>query len=459
MGKFKLIADHLSDGIMEIDARGIITFCNKKAAELDDIVVEEVIGKPLFSVYPTLNKDTSTLYRVLETGEPILNFSQTFSNYNGKVIVTINSTLPIYCDGQVVGALEISSDVTNVKLMSEKIIELQQRINEKKRDSKTLAWDSAYYQLSDIITNDETMLKLKAKVLKAAASDSTVLVCGETGTGKELFVQSIHAASQRADKPFIAQNCAALPANLLEGILFGTAEGAFTGATNRIGLLEAADGGTVFLDELNAMPLALQAKLLRFLQDGKVRRLGEIKSKKIDVRIIAALNQSIDEVINAGLLRRDLYYRLSIIVFDLPPLRERRNDILLLTEHFINKINTAMKRNAESISEEVADLFLAYHWPGNVRELEHVIEGAISMLEDAEITVAELPTKLLREANKRREFTDGNLNLCAEISKLERSLIEKALRISDGNITAAAKCLGVPRQTLQYKLRKLELPF
>ncbi len=459
MDKFNLIADHLSDGIMEIDASGIITFCNKKAAELDDIIVEQVVGKPLFSVYPTLNKDTSTLYRVLETGEPILNFSQTFSNYNGKVIVTINSTLPIYREGQVVGALEISSDVTNVKMMSEKIIELQRRINEKVVDSEKPTWDSAHYQLSDIITRDATMLKLKEKVIKAALSDAAILVCGETGTGKELFVQSIHAASKRADKPFIAQNCAALPASLLEGILFGTVEGAFTGATNRVGLLEAADGGTVFLDELNAMPLALQAKLLRFLQDGKVRRLGEIKSKKINVRIIAALNQSSEEAINAGLLRRDLYYRLSIIVFDLPPLRDRRDDILLLTEYFINKINTAMKRNAEGVSAEVADLFLAYHWPGNVRELEHVIEGAISMLDDTEITVAELPTKLLREANKRRELTGDHLNLYTEVSKLERELIEKALQATGGNVTAAAKGLGIPRQTLQYKLRKLEVSF
>ncbi len=456
MDRFKLIADHLSDGIMEIDTRGIITFCNKKAAELDDIVVEEVVGKPLFSVYPTLNKDNSTLYSVLESGKPILNFSQTFSNYNGKVIVTINSTLPVYNDGQLVGALEISSDVTTVKLMSEKIIELQQRINEKVADREKATLDNEYYHLTDIITRDNTMLKLKQKALKAAANDSSVLVCGETGTGKELFVQSIHVASKRKEKPFIAQNCAALPANLLEGILFGTVEGAFTGATNRVGLLEAADGGTVFLDELNAMPLALQAKLLRFLQDGKVRRLGEIKSKKIDVRIIAALNQSIDEALNAGVLRRDLYYRLSTIVFELPPLRERRDDILLLTEHFISKINKAMKRSTEGIDEEVTQIFLAYHWPGNVRELEHVIEGAISMLDDNTITVAELPTKLLRAANRRRDIASESLNLSVEISKLERALIEKAMTATGGNITAAAKSLAVPRQTLQYKLSKMK---
>lgn len=454
MDKFKLIADYLSDGVMEINASGIITYCNAKAAELDGVVAEEVIGKPLFSVYPTLNKDNSTLYRVLASSEPILNFSQTFSNYNGKVIVTINSTLPIICNKKVVGALEISSDVTTVKLMSEKIIELQSRINDRAIDNQKPSLDSEYYHLDDIITQDTAMLKLKEKALKAAANDSAVLVCGETGTGKELFVQSIHASSQRADKPFIAQNCAALPANLLEGILFGTVAGAFTGATNRIGLLEAADGGTVFLDELNAMPLALQAKLLRFLQDGKVRRLGEIKSKKIDVRVIAALNQTSDEALNAGLLRRDLYYRLSIIVFELPPLRERRNDILLLTEHFIKKLNVSMKRTVEGISDEVAAFFLNYHWPGNVRELEHVIEGAISMLDDSTISVAELPTKLLRAANKQREGTNDNLNLSIELSKLENRLIERALYESDGNITIAAKWLGIPRQTLQYKIKK-----
>ncbi len=454
MDRFSLIANHLSDGIMEIDAQGIITFCNKKAAELDDIIADEVIGKPLLAVYPTLNKDTSTLYKVLRSGQPILNFSQTFSNYKGKVIVTINSTLPVYRDDVIVGALEISRDVTDVKLMSEKIIELQSRINDKKRHPK-LAADSTQYQLGDIITRDKVMLRLKERALKVAVSDVAVLVCGETGSGKELFVQSIHAASQRSSAPFIAQNCAALPASLLEGILFGSVEGAFTGATNRVGLLEAADGGTVFLDELNAMPTELQAKLLRFLQDGKVRRLGEIKSKKIDVRVIAALNQSGEEALATGRLRRDLYYRLSTIVFDLPPLRERTDDILLLTDYFIAKSNAKMQRDTQGFSPEVAEIFLAYHWPGNVRELEHVIEGAISMLDGTVITLAELPTKLLRTAHKASEVDGENLNLCHKVNELEQKMINKAMHICGGNITSAAKCLGIPRQTLQYKLRKL----
>ncbi len=455
MDRFTLIANQLSDGIMEIDVRGIITFCNKKAAELDGITAEEVIGKPLLAVYPTLSKENSTLHKVLQSGAPILNFSQTFSNYKGKVITTINSTLPVFDGATIVGALEISRDVTDVKLMSEKIIELQSRINDKRANPAAAKWDSTQYHLDDIITRDRTMLRLKERALKAAASDVAVLVCGETGSGKELFVQSIHAASGRATAPFIAQNCAALPASLLEGILFGTVEGAFTGATNRVGLLEAADGGTVFLDELNAMPSELQAKLLRFLQDGKVRRLGEIKSKKINVRVVAALNQSSDDAMASGALRRDLYYRLSTIVFDLPPLRERRDDILLLTDYFIGQKNAKLQRSAQRIAPEVADIFLAYHWPGNVRELEHVIEGAISMLDGSTITLAELPAKLLRTASKMTENDEKSLNLCHEINKLEKQLIEKAMLITGDNVTAAAKCLGIPRQTLQYKLSKL----
>ncbi len=456
MEKFNLIADHLSDGIMEIDAQGRIIYCNQKAAELDGIIADEVIGKSLLAVYPTLKKNTSTLYKALQSGQPILNFTQTFSNYKGKIIVTINSTLPVYRDGQIVGALEISRDVTEVKLMSEKIIELQSRINPKKNADSSAAWDSTHYQLSDIITRDPTMLRLKEKALKVASSDVAVLICGETGTGKELFVQAIHAVGRRADRPFIAQNCAALPASLLEGILFGTVEGAFTGATNRVGLLEAADGGTVFLDELNAMPAELQAKLLRFLQDGKVRRLGEIKSKKIDVRIIAALNQSSEEALSSGALRRDLFYRLSTVIFELPPLRERQGDILLLTEYFIDKTNQKMQRFIQKVAPEVAELFLNYAWPGNVRELEHVVEGAISMLDGDTISLAELPTKLLRAANKIPEIELEQLNLCQQINKLERDLIKKALLATAGNVTTAAQCLGIPRQTLQYKMRKLK---
>ncbi len=457
MDKYKLISNHLSDGVMEIDARGIIVFCNQRAALLDDILPQNVIGKPLLSVYPTLNKDSSTVYKVLASGQPILNFSQTFSNYKGKVITTINSTLPVFEGGQVVGAIEVSRDITEVKMMSEQIVELQSQINSKKRKGNRALGDVAHYQLKDIITRDATMLRLKGKALKAAATEESLLVCGETGTGKELFVQAIHAAGGRAKAPFIAQNCAALPASLLEGILFGSVEGAFTGATNRSGLLEAADGGTIFLDEINAMPVELQAKLLRFLQDGYLRRIGATHSVKVDVRVIAALNQTPESALESGHLRRDLYYRLNTIVFELPPLRNRRGDIVLLTEHFINKCNQKMKRRVKGVVPEVAELFEIYNWPGNVRELEHVISGAISMLDGHWITLAELPAKLLRAARGQNAPYAQALTLEEAVAKLERDMIGKALLTAGKNVTLAAKQLGIPRQTLQYKIKKLSL--
>ena len=288
MKDLRNLLEHVSDGVMEIDKSGMIIYCNQKVALLDDIDPNDAIGKPLLTVYPSLNQQTSTLFQVLKSGRPILNQEQTFKTYRGKTIATINTTLPIVEAGSVVGAVEISRDITDVKVMSERIADLQRRVIKSHERIEQSLGDPIHYDFDSILTEDYAVNRLKEMAKKAALTSSPVLVVGETGTGKELFVQAIHGASARSNAPFIAQNCAALPANLLEGLLFGTAEGAFTSAKDRMGLFETANGGTLFLDEMNSMPIELQAKLLRFLQDGWLRRLGDNTSRKVDVRVIAA---------------------------------------------------------------------------------------------------------------------------------------------------------------------------
>ncbi|MCK8059303.1 MULTISPECIES: sigma-54-dependent Fis family transcriptional regulator [unclassified Fusibacter] len=457
MDKLKIVVDHLSDGLMEIDANGIIVYCNKKAAALDDIAIQDVLGKPLLSVYPSLKRNTSTLYKVLQTGEPILNVEQSFVTYKGKTIATINSTVPIKENGRIRGAIEISRDITEVKDMSERIADLQRRVYSSVKEAEVTENSMLSFHFDDIITQNEQLIQLKDKAFKASKLSSPVLVAGDTGTGKELFVQSIHHASARSNAPFIAQNCAALPANLLEGILFGTVEGAYTGARDRAGLLETANGGTIFLDEINSMPLELQAKLLRFLQDGWLRRVGDNHSRKVDVRVIAAINTSPELVLENGDLRTDLFYRLNTITLELPTLKERLEDLPLLVAHFTTYFNKKLKRQVRGITEDVMALFKIYDWPGNVRELEHVIEGAISMLDGMWITLAELPPQLLKKLGPVQKEFDPNVNLADAVNELEKKMIQQAMLTTAGNVSEAAKQLGIPRQTLQYKLKRLTL--
>ena len=305
------------------------------------------------------------------------------------------------------------------------------------------------------------MLKLKSLGLKAAMSNSPVMIAGSTGTGKELFVQSIHNSSDRKYKPFIAQNCAALPSNLLESILFGSVKGSFTGAENRPGLFELADGGTLFLDEINSMPLELQTKLLRVIQDGRVRRVGSSKTTDVDVRIISAINTDINTVVETQQIRQDLFFRLNVITLVIPDLNKRKEDIPLLVDHFIKKYNEKCNKFFSGISKEVFDIFIDYTWPGNVRELEHAIESAISLYDGDIIREEHLPFQFKNFQPKNSiSFDTGAIQpLNVAVEKVEREIIIQALKQTDYNITNAAKLINIPRQTLQYKIKKLEIPF
>jgi arginine utilization regulatory protein len=388
---------------------------------------------------------------------PILEFGQTFTNYKGKTVTTINSTLPMRMEGRVVGAMEISHNITNVKVLSEKVADLQNRVYGSKL---AVTQDEATYTFDSIISKDIKMQRAKTMALKAAHADIPVMVWGDTGTGKELFVHAIHNASGRRKKAFIAQNCAALPGSLLEGILFGTVKGSFTGSSDRVGLFETADGGTLFLDEINSMPMELQGKLLRALQDGTFRRVGDVHTRKANVRVVAATNVDPLKAVQEGHLRQDLYYRLNTLTIALPKLSERKEDIVILTDYFVRKYNDKLYRNLKGISDEVRSVFERYPWPGNVRELEHVIEGAMSLMDGDVLEFIDLPTSIQKhfENAPLEEATlivNTEQSMKEAIEQLECRYIENAMQVCNGNISRAAAMLEMPRQTLQYRLKKI----
>lgn len=442
----------IDEGIHVVDSKGITIFYNHVAASLDGMAVEEVLGTHVLEAFPSLTSKTSTLMRVIRSGQPIYNQRQTYTNRYGKRIVTINSTVPLRVGGKLMGALEVSKDVTRIQELAEQLIDLRKRIGKPGR--KPELREPRLYRFENILTKNPRMMKALERAKRAAATRSPVLVVGETGTGKELVVQSIHSASPRRDQPFIAQNCAAIPASLLEGILFGTVRGAFTGAEDRPGMFELADGGTLFLDEIQAMPTELQAKLLRVLEEGAVRRVGDGKARWVDVRILCATNEDPAHCVKEGRLRRDLYYRIQVVRIDLPPLRDRREDIPLLTSHFIREYNRRLGKTVSGLRPEAEEVFMSHDWPGNVRELKHAIEGAMNVAEDETITLEDLPPHLALEEKVFQPEREGR-PLREVLAGVEERVIREALAACGGNVRQTARRLGIPRQTLQYKLKKL----
>ncbi len=479
---FYEILNHLDIGIHIVDADSNTIFYNAAMGRLERLDPAKVRGENLLEVFPSLNHQTSTLLYVLNTGETITDRVQTYFNYKGKEITTINSTYPLKKGKKIVGALEIAKDITKLKELSEKVLLLQD--STKNKVSREKQYNPAVrFTFDDIVGESQEIKKASFVAKKAAQTSSQVLIYGETGTGKELFAQSIHNASARKTKPFIAQNCAALPESLLEGILFGTVKGGFTGAIDRPGLFEQADGGSLLLDEINSMGINLQAKLLRVLQEGFIRRLGDTKVRPVDVRIIATTNEDPLESIKKETMRRDLFYRLSVVYIKIPPLRERKKDIPVLTKYFISSLNNKLGKHALGITDQVKKIFLDYKWPGNVRELENTLEGSMNMISNSEkfIDVEHLPFYITDQfvqinvgsnedlkndancfnnifSNKSLNYSDmKSSSLVQVLDGLEKELILKVLETHGWNITKAAEKLNIKRQTLQYKIKKFGL--
>ncbi|KGG81495.1 ATPase AAA [Caloranaerobacter azorensis H53214] len=454
------ILHYIDEGIHVIDNHGNTILYNDVMARLEGLDKESVLNKNILDIFPSLDENSSTLFTVMNTGRPIFNRNQTYLNYKGNKITTMNTTIPLFINDEKVGALEIAKDITKIKALSEQVINLQQELF--KKDREEIKPRIKRYTFENIIGNSREIKKAIDIARKAAMSNSSVLIYGETGTGKELFSQSIHYCGKRKNKPFIAQNCAALPESLLESILFGTVKGSFTGAVDRPGLFEQANGGTLLLDEINSMGLMLQSKLLRVLQEGYIRRVGGLKDIPIDVRIIATTNEDPLVAIEKGTLRKDLYYRLNVISIKVPALRERKEDLKLLCDYFIRKYNKKLDKDVWMLSEHVYELFLNYTWPGNVRELENLIEGAINFISKDEHVLKKehFPSYIVEESMGTVDIKDIiklENSLPEIISEIEKKLIIHALKLTGNNITKAANKLNIRRQTLQHKIKKYKI--
>ncbi|WP_211285090.1 sigma-54 interaction domain-containing protein [Sporomusa acidovorans] len=456
--------EHLDEGIIVVDRNAKVTFYNEPATSIAGITQQKAIGKNILEIFPDLSPETSTFYQVLRNKQPIIDHVQSYMNYQGRRVSTLTSTIPLIEQGEIIGALEIYRDLTQVKELSEKIINLQSELFKKKSNEKPYRGNGVVYTFDDIIGNSTAIRRIKEQARKIVDSSSPVLVYGETGTGKEVLVQAIHSASsKRRNKPFIAQNCAALPTTLLDSILFGTTAGSFTGAKDRPGLFELADGGTLFLDEINSMDMELQGKLLRVLQDGIVRRVGGISTVHVDVRIIACTNEHPAAIVEKHILRRDLYYRLNVIALNLPPLRERKEDIAPLTAFFINLYNEKVQKNVETITPAALNVLQTYPWPGNIRELKCTIESMMNFVEGNRLDIQDIPAHIIHSADiaqPKAEDTSEGLPVASLVENLnayEKKLIRKAIRQANGNGAKAARILNIPRQTLHNKIKKYNI--
>ena len=454
------LIQNINEGVYIVRADGMSIFYNDKMSLLEEMKKEDVLGKHMKEVQSHIPDDESTLIKALAYKKATLNFHQTFINQYGKEISTINTTIPVLDKyGRVIAAVEIAKDVTEIKKLSNTILDLRsEAIVTRKPDYSGIR----RYTFQNLIVNSKVFSEVVEKCKKASKVNASVLIYGETGTGKELLAQSIHYESTRCDKPFLAQNCAALPDSLLEGILFGTTRGGFTGAVDREGLFEQAKGGTLLLDEISAMPYELQSKLLRVLQENYIRRIGGSKDIPIDVRIIATINEKAEDLIASGKLRQDLYYRLKIIEINIPPLRHRVSDIMSLAEFFLEKYSLEFGKGFYYINEKAKNLLVKYSYPGNVRELEHIIMSAVSMSEsDNEKALTEemleIPINSKARIKVESSFEIVETGLEQHLEKVEKEIILAALKKSDGNVSKAAKELGIKRQTLQYKLTKYDL--
>ncbi|MGM7723553.1 sigma-54 interaction domain-containing protein [Metabacillus sp. Hm71] len=453
---YERIMDEVDVGIHAVDETGKTIIYNKKMMQMESMDSKDVLNKNLLDVFMFKENQESTLVQALQKGKETINVKQTYFNNKGKEITTINNTLPILENDKIQGAVEIAKDVTKL----ERLI----RGNIKRKGNTRYTFDS-------IIGSSPSIKEVIECAKRATRTSSYVLIVGETGTGKELFAQSIHNGSSRSAAPFISQNCAALPDSLIESLLFGTKRGAFTGATDHAGLFEQAEGGTLLLDEINSLNPNLQAKLLRVLQEKTIRRIGDTQDRPVDVRVIANINEDPIDAIANNNLRKDLYYRLGVVTLFIPPLRERKEDISFLVQSFIEKYNELFQMDVKGLDDEVIQSFLAYDWPGNVRELEHIIEAAMNIMMNEEmIKYSHLPFHYRNKWQMKEKTipatgvesffhdkTNTTIHLKDQLESFEKYCIEHALKQNDYNISRTANLLGLSRQSLQYRMRKLNV--
>jgi two-component system NtrC family response regulator len=393
-----------------------------------------------------------------KTGLEVLESVKKINPEVSFVILTAYGTIENAVKAMRLGAFDYISkpvDLDELDLMIERIIENKNLKSEIQLLKNQL---QSKFKIDSFISHSPKMEEVLSFAARAADSKATVLITGESGTGKEVLAKSIHYVSPRKDKPFIAVNIPALPETLLESELFGHEKGAFTGAEkSKKGRFELADGGTIFLDEIGDIPINLQVKLLRVLQEHQIERVGSTENINIDVRIIAATHQNLEEKIKDGSFREDLFYRLNIVSLNIPPLRDRREDIIPLIEHFVQKYSRENNKEKLSLSKEAVDLLIKYNFPGNVRELENIIERAVVLCRSKVITVNDLPNIVTGFKAEKEIATNENTPLIEQVEELEKKLIYDALSKSNGNQSQAGRMLGLTERNLRYKMQKYDI--
>jgi transcriptional regulator with PAS, ATPase and Fis domain len=440
------VIENSYDGLVMVNEKGNITFVSPSLIELFDLSPHEIEDVPIDSIFPHYE-----LTKVFKTGiAEISDFMEI------KGINYIVHRIPVYQEGQIIGAIG--------KIVYRQLQEVRERFRsyeklEKQNDVATMKVETSRFTFDEILSHNSHMEKLFRSGMKAAKGKTTIMIRGESGTGKELFAHAIHSASNRKNGPFITVNCAAIPEHLLESEFFGYDEGAFTGAKQKgqTGKFEMANGGTLFLDEVGDMSLQLQSKLLRVLQEREFYRVGGTNRVSVDVRIITATHQKLEEMVEAGTFREDLFYRLNVISIEIPPLRKRKEDILQLSHAFISELN---KQNGTSIigwDTLVEQALMEYDWPGNVRELRNVFERAMVFADNGVISLEDLPDYLLKKIGMNIFLEEENEN-CDKtlLEKAEEMAIKVALKKSDGNKSQACKLLGISRSVLYDKLKKYD---
>lgn len=422
---FRVVFDSVAEGIFTVNGDMVITSFNRAAERITGYKREEVIGRKCYEIFRSFHCDKACpLKTTLEQKEPVENKEVVVKAKDGRKIFLLVNTSVLYDDeGNVHGCVETFRELDAVKPI------------EKRK-----------FGFGKIVGNSLKMQAIFKKLPVIADSDLNVLIQGETGTGKDLLARTIHEHSDRRNKPFMKISCASIPDTLLESELFGYKRGAFTGAIkDKPGKLELCNGGTIYLDEVADIPLHLQVKLLRVVEEHEFEKLGGTSTVKVDVRIIAATNRNLEEEVKKGNFREDLYYRLNVLSIELPPLRERRDDIPLLIEHFIDTLNKKRRKDVIGIDEEALRILCSYRWPGNIRELQNVLEYVFVQINSRVIGVEHLPP-YLRERGKDMEISS--------IAEMEEKLIRKALAETGGNKNRAARLLGIPRTTLWRKMKK-----
>lgn len=450
----------LSECILGVNEQGIINFFSGAYARflgIDD--PKEAIGKHCTEIV-----ENTRMHIVVKTGQVEIGHIQRINNQN-----IIATRIPIMKEGQIIGAIGkiMFHDIQQFKALGDQISTMESKLSYYQTELKRL--QEGRFSFQSIVGESAKMEEVKTMALKVSKSRSTVLIRGESGTGKELFANAVHHASPRADGALIRLNCAAIPRDLLEAELFGYEEGAFTGAKKggKPGKIELAHKGTLFLDEIGDMSLDMQVKLLRVLQEKEIERIGGTKTHKIDVRFIAATHQNLREMVQRGEFREDLYYRLNVFAIDIPPLRERKEDIVHLTEFLIRKLNEELGSSVLSLDDRVRDIFMEHDWPGNIRELENVLERAMNVVEGTVIQVHHLPVYLRQKDLEEelyheifaadQEENEMSYSLQAEVESAEKRVIARALEKAAGNRKEAAELLGIHRASLYRKIERYEI--